>query len=237
MWKKKLEKEKNLEIKNIFEGNKIVGFIPARGGSKSIKDKNIVPLAGYPLVAHSILALRAAGINEVFVSTNDSRIGHIAEQYGGIYFKRPPELARDGTSSDDVVYHFVSNKKCDIIVFVQATSPMVTPNEIMNGIHKFVKGNYESLFSAAVVDDMMFWNSSMQPLNYDPKNRQMRQKSDHTLIETGGFYIFRRHTFRKYKNRICGRVGYSPVNFWGSFEVDTEKDLNFIDKLMRKELI
>ncbi len=228
---------KREQIGEIFKSFKVIGFIPARSGSKGIKNKNIVQFAGYPLVAHTILALKAAGVNEVYVSTDSLTIGRISEQYGGIYVDRPKSISGDNTPVEAAIERFVSKKKCDIIVFVQATSPMVTPDEIEEGIFNLVVQGYDSLFSAAKVNDMLMWTSHLHPLNHNPNERKMRQDTDFTLIETGGFYVFWKKSFMQHKNRICGKFGYSPVRYWNSFEIDTEKDLHCIERLIRKEII
>lgn len=69
------KESKKLDYEKLARGikRKVVGLIPARGGSKGIKDKNIINLDGYPLVAHAILSLKAAGIDDVYVSTEDRK--------------------------------------------------------------------------------------------------------------------------------------------------------------------
>ena len=109
----------------------IVAIIPARGGSKSIPDKNIKDLAGKPLIAHSIeRALECKSIDRTIVSTDSKKIAEIAKKYGAeAPFIRPEELASDTTPMLPVlqhaVHHLEENEKypIDIVILLDPTSP------------------------------------------------------------------------------------------------------------------
>lgn len=216
---------------------KTVALIPARGGSKGIIEKNIVMIAGYPMIAHSILTLKVAGVDEVWVSTEHPEIKRIALLYGARVLDRPEELAADNVSTEKVIEHFLSKVKCHVVVLVQCTSPMLRPIEIRNGLIEFMTSqSYDSMFSAVKAHDMLLWNSEVIPINYDLRNRGQRQsRRRYTLIETGGFYIFTRSIFNKTQCRLGGNIGWCEVRFWKSFQVDTKEDLAMVRKLMEKE--
>lgn len=237
MSKVSTQKSKRRKAEKKQKKRKVVAFIPARGGSKGIEGKNIINVVGYPLIAHSILALKAAGIEEVWVSTDNKRIGKIASLYGAKVIKRPGELAEDDSPTEDAITHFLGKVKCDVVVMVQATSPMLTAEELDRGISKFFIGEYDSLFSAIKTNDMLIWNNKLEPLNYIPEERGNRQsRKGFILIESGAFYIFTKKIFLKKKCRIAGKIGFSEVSFWRSFQVDNKVDLNNITKLMRRNL-
>ncbi len=83
-----------------------VALITAKGGSRSLPDKNIVPIAGRPCLAHPILAAQASQyVDRVFVSTEDDRIGAVAEEYGAEVIDRPVDLAQPLTNHGDVILH------------------------------------------------------------------------------------------------------------------------------------
>src|SRR3989304_4564407 len=86
---------------------RLLAVIPARGGSKGLPGKNIRPLAGIPLIAHSILLARLCPeIDRLAVSTDSPEIAAVAKQYGAdVPFMRPAELARDDSPSWPVVRH------------------------------------------------------------------------------------------------------------------------------------
>ncbi|MEK7659979.1 MAG: acylneuraminate cytidylyltransferase family protein [Patescibacteria group bacterium] len=115
-----------------------VAIIPARGGSKSIPKKNIVPLCGVPLVGHVIRALKgASSVERIIVSTDDAEIAQVAASLGvEVPFMRPTELSTDATPGVDPIVHAVEwmrdheNDMPEYVVVVQPTSPFVTSAQI-----------------------------------------------------------------------------------------------------------
>jgi CMP-N,N'-diacetyllegionaminic acid synthase len=212
----KVEKARKRKAMKKMKEQKVVGLIPARGGSKGIRRKNIVKIAGYPMIAHSILALKVAGIKDVYVSTDDAEIKKIAQTYGARVVDRPSELAMDSSSTEEAIGHFLKTVPCDVVVMVQCTSPMLRPIEIQNGLNQFLAApDLDSMFSAVVTNDMLLWDKDMNPINYNPRMRGRRQdRRDIVLWETGGFYIFTRKIFEQTKCRLGGVIGWSEVKFW-----------------------
>ncbi len=111
---------------------KILAIIPARGGSKGLKNKNILPLLGHPLIAYSIKAsLDSKRINRVIVSTDSKEIAVVAKQYGAeVPFMRPAEIAQDMSTDMEMFLHALGWLKKnedyvpDIIVHLRPTSPV-----------------------------------------------------------------------------------------------------------------
>lgn len=233
----KMEKARRRKAMKEMKKRSVVGFIPARGGSKGIKRKNIIKIAGYPMIAHSILALKVAGIENIWVSTEDAEIKKVAQTYGAKVIDRPVELAKDDSSTEEAIEDFVSKVNCDVIVMVQCTSPMLRPIEICNGLEQFLTAqDLDSMFSAIVTNDMLLWDKDLNPINYNPRKRGFRQhRKDIVLWETGGFYIFTKKIFQQTKCRLGGRIGWSEVKFWKSFQVDSREDLQNVTKLMERK--
>lgn len=110
----------------------VLALIPARGGSKSIPRKNILPFAGFPLIAYSIAAAMAAEtVQRVIVSTDDPEIAHIARSYGAdVPFLRPTQIARDDTPDLPLFQHALQwlqeheDYKADMVVQLRPTSPL-----------------------------------------------------------------------------------------------------------------
>lgn len=215
----------------------IVAMIPARGGSRGIPLKNIAMVAGYPMLAHSILTLKVAGVDEIWVSTDNEKIKNVAATYGAKVLYRPKELAGDKSTAEEVIAHFLKHVPCDIVIMVQCTSPMLRPIEIRNGLDIFLSSSiYDSLFSAVVCHDMLLWDGEIKPINYDPRRRGRRQtRLGFALWESGGFYIFTRAIFERTGCRLGGNIGYSEVRFWKSFQVDNKEDLAMVRKLMERK--
>tara|TARA_B100001057_G_scaffold470741_1_gene532362 strand:- start:779 stop:1504 length:726 start_codon:yes stop_codon:yes gene_type:complete len=110
----------------------IVTLIPARSGSKGIKNKNIIKINSKPLIAYSIILAKNSNLlkNEVYVSTNSKKIKKYAKKYGAeVPFLRPEKLAKDNSSDLDVFKHFNNwykknkKKKIDLIVHLRPTTP------------------------------------------------------------------------------------------------------------------
>jgi CMP-N-acetylneuraminic acid synthetase len=116
----------------MFETAKVLALIPARGGSKSIPRKNILPFAGFPLIAYSIAAaMTAETVRRVIVSTDDVEIAEIARRYGAeVPFLRPAEIAEDHTPDLPVFQHALQwldeheGYNPDIVVQLRPTSPL-----------------------------------------------------------------------------------------------------------------
>ncbi|MDB5103987.1 MAG: acylneuraminate cytidylyltransferase [Fibrobacteres bacterium] len=123
---------------------KVLGLIPARGGSKGIPGKNIRPIAGKPLIAWTIEAARASGLDRVILSSDDPEIIATAKSLGlEVPFTRPAELALDATPGIDVVFHAVEHMervegyRPDAVMLLQPTSPLRTTAHIDAALELF----------------------------------------------------------------------------------------------------
>jgi len=218
---------------------KIVALIPARGGSKRIPRKNLVMLNGKPLIYYAIKASLESNVDETFVSTEDMEIAKVSVNYGSKVLTRPPELATDNATTDDVLLHFCEKAPgCDIIVLIQPTSPMIRSEYINIGINMVKSKEWDSVFSSVPMHeaDILFWECNkygMSPVNYDLNNRSRSVRKDNYKIENGSFYVATRESILSSKCRLSGRIGTVDIPFWMMFEIDTEEDLKNIEKLMR----
>ena len=140
---------------------KILAVILARGGSKSIKKKNIVNLEGHPLIAYTIHhAIKSKYIDKVVVSSDDDEIRSIAVQYGAeAFFKRPKHLAKDTSKSIDCIYDAVKrsedkyNTKYDYVIELMCTNPLKSLIDINKVIKKQIKTNADSVISVMQLYD------------------------------------------------------------------------------------
>jgi CMP-N-acetylneuraminic acid synthetase len=131
----------------------VLAIIPARGGSKRLPRKNILPIGGHPMVAYSIMAVRdATRVTDWLVSSDDDEIIDIALAYGAkVPFKRPEALATDNVRNIDVTLHalqYMEEKqgyRYDIIVLLQPTSPIRSSVHIDLAIEKLWSSDLQSL--------------------------------------------------------------------------------------------
>jgi len=121
----------------------IYAMIPARYGSKRLKNKNIHDFLGKPMIFYAINAcLKSNLISRVFVSTESKIISEIASNYGAEILFRPEELAQDNVPTQEVMKHFLKNfPELDILVVVQANSPNVKSKKINEAVQKLIDNN------------------------------------------------------------------------------------------------
>ena len=144
----------------MFKENKILAFIPARSGSKGIKNKNIKNLNGKPLIAYSIEAgLKSKYIDKVVVSTNSKDIAKVAIEYGAeVPFIRPESLASDTSKTIDSVIHCIEElrrqgEEYDYIVLLQPTQPLRQVWHIDEAIELIIEKEEEALVTVSKVKD------------------------------------------------------------------------------------
>jgi CMP-N-acetylneuraminic acid synthetase len=221
---------------------KALGIIPARGGSKGIPRKNLLDLAGKPLIAHAIeAALAVPELGRVLVSTEDPEIAATARRWGAdVPFMRPADLAGDETPTLPVLQHavrFVEREEDyhpGIIVLLYATSPLLRPEWISQAIGMLCKENLDSVTSA-VADYGHFWI----PRGNDfervyPLVIANRQYSTPLYRENGALYVCTRSLLMEQGKILGGRTGIFPMGKYESIDIDDEDDLDLVRHLISR---
>lgn len=221
----------------------VLALIPARGGSKGIPGKNLRPLGGKPLLAHTLdQALSAPRIGRVVVSTDDETIARVARDYGAEVVHRPADLSGDEASSESALLHALEalreadGYEPELVVFLQATSPLRPAGAIDEAIDLLEAEGADSLFSACPVEGFVWrtapGQSEPQPLTYDPSARPRRQEVGTDLLENGSIYVFRPWVLRDLGNRLGGKVTVVSMDPLDSYQVDEPEDLDFMERLL-----
>jgi CMP-N,N'-diacetyllegionaminic acid synthase len=151
-------------ISKVKSNSEVWAIIPARSGSKGVPDKNIMELAGYPLIAYSIAAARnCSNIDRVFVTTDSKAYAEIALKYGAeVPFFRPSEISGDSSTDLEFFQHaldwFRKNLLCypKYFVHLRPTSPIRESAVINEAILSFINGNYSALRSAHKMSDSSY---------------------------------------------------------------------------------
>ena len=163
---------------------RITAIIPARSGSKGIVGKNLVLIAGRPLLEYSIEAAKQSReVAEVVVSTDGAEIATCAERLGATVVWRPPDLAGDTASSESALLHALDVLRRrdggdpDLVAFLQATSPLRPPGAVSAAIATLLREKADSLFSASPVHGFIWRLERVGavPVNYDYRARPRRQ--------------------------------------------------------------
>jgi CMP-N,N'-diacetyllegionaminic acid synthase len=213
----------------------IKSIITARGGSKGIENKNLIPLKGKPLIYYSIKESLKSIVDETWVSSDCEKILKKSSGYGAKILKRPDFLADDIIMPDGAVKHFAENVSADYIVFIQPTSPLISYKDINNGIKYLKENNYDSIFAARVDHWVPRWiedEGKLKTENWDIYNRPRRQDRKNTLIEIGMFYICKRDLIIKNGLRYGAKIGCFKIPLKRSFQIDSIEDLELVEKLL-----
>jgi len=224
---------------------KTVGFIPVRGGSKSIPLKNIKKLFYRPLLFWALDAAVDSKLDEVYVYTDSNEIKYTVEHDYYTLEKvkvidRPSYTSTDTASTELGLLDFSERFEFDNIVLIQATSPLITANDINKSIDLLKEGVYDSVLSA-VKQKRFLWqlNSDNEaiPLNYDPYQRPRRQEFDGFYVENGALYATKRENLRESKNRISGKIGIVEMDEYTYNEIDEPSDWDVVEKLLEIKLL
>lgn len=179
-----------------------IAIIPARSGSKGLRDKNIKLLDGKPLMAYSIEAAKNSKIfDEIYVSTDSEYYSQIAKEWGAsVPFLRNSNLATDTSSSwdvvKDVIYQYkLLGKTFNTITLLQPTSPLRAAEDIINGYNLFQDKNAQSVVSVCETDHSPLWcftlpeNASMYEYGKQEMTTMQRQQLPTYYRENGALYI------------------------------------------------
>lgn len=203
----------------------ILGVIPARGGSKGIKRKNIRPIAGKPLIAWTIEAAQESAVMDRFVvSTEDREIASIARQYGVDVDDRPPRLATDEATTLSVLMDLIGRIDAGIIVLLQCTSPVRYPGLIDQCILKFREENADCL-ATGYQCNLFEWGT------YNAR----RQELTPFFHDDGNVYVIATENIRK-GDLFAGRRSTLKTPRDCNFEIDDEFDFWLNEQILLRRI-
>ena len=217
-----------------------LGLIPARIGSKRLKEKNIKILNGKPLLAYTIEAAVKSGLSDVVVSTDSDVIAEIAKQFGAqVPFIRPNSISDDVSTNKRVLAHAVSfleeqySKKYDLLFVLQPTSPIRKGKHIDECINLLANSEYDTL--ASVYGPIKKNQKTIKTMSSAGELLDYREGA---LCEyytyNGSIYGSKRDFFMQTLNYHMGRqVGYI-MDKLHSVDVDDEFDFEIASHLLNK---
>ncbi|KJC50803.1 acylneuraminate cytidylyltransferase family protein [Bradyrhizobium sp. LTSP857] len=221
---------------------KTLAVIAARGGSKGIPQKNLLDLCGKPLIAWTVEQARAArGVDVVAVSSDSDQILAAAEAAGAVGVRRPDDISGDLASSESAWLHALDAidermGRFERIVALQATSPIREPGDLEQALDIFDREHLDSLLSVCEVEDYFNWRigaSGPEPINYDYRNRRMRQQIEKRYLENGSFYVLIPSLLREQNNRLGGKIGFHVMERHKMFQIDRPEDVKLCAAIMR----
>jgi CMP-N,N'-diacetyllegionaminic acid synthase len=191
----------------MIEGKKVLGLIPARGGSKGVPGKNLVKVCGKPLIAWTIeAAQKSEYIDRLVLSSDAADIISVGTSHGcEAPFIRPPELADDRSTSADVIIHAMDylGEEFDYIVLLQPTSPFRQASDIDSCLRLCHERGAPAAVSLSIVDKAPAWmyklerRSQIKPIFSEVNTATRRQDLEEIYALNGAVFVSRNVEFRK----------------------------------------
>ncbi len=230
----------------VYKDKTFLAIIPARGGSKRLPRKNLLDLAGQPLVAWSIEAgLNSKYIDNVVVSSDDVEILAISKRYNAETIVRPVELASDTATTFDAIQHTIDNvKRYDYIVLLQATTPLRDEKQIDEAIELLESKNADAIVSVCEMDHSPLWsntlneNLSMQGFLKEEILHKRSQDLEKYFRLNGAIYICKTEKFLEEKSFFLKENIYAyKMSRESSIDIDEEIDFRMAEFYLTKQTL
>jgi len=234
----------------MFKGRTVLAVVPARGGSKGVKLKNIHPLSGVPLISHTGMLIRELGyIDKAVVSTDHPAIAEVAQESGlDAPFFRPEELSGDLISDFQVLHHALTemerleHTRYDVIVMLQPTSPLRKPAHVTAVIGKLIDEGWDAVWTVSLTDLKYHPLKQLQLSGdgamefFDPHGGSIvaRQQLKQVYHRNGAAYAYTRGCLVEQctvkGKRTAGLVIDEPM-----ISIDTLEDFERVETLMSRQ--
>ena len=229
---------------------KVLCTICARGGSKGVKNKNIKPINGKPLIAYTIEQAKECGLFEhIVISTDSDLIADTAKEYGAeVFFKRSAEMASDTAGKLDVVKdafkrseaHY--NEQYDYHIDLDATAPLRDTQDIINSFKQFISNDNDNLITAMPSRRSPYFN--LVEMNKDGKvylsktldsKVLRRQDAPESYDMNASIYIWKRDILLNNNTIFLEKTGLYVMPEERSIDIDTEDDYKYVEFLMKEK--
>lgn len=231
-------------------GKSILCTICARGGSKSVRNKNIRELAGKPLIAYTIEQANKSGLFEyIVISTDSDEIADAAKKVGvDVFFKRPFALAKDTSPKIPVIRHALLesekhyHKQFDILVDLDATSPLRSVEDIINSLKQFIDNDNDNLITASPARRSPYFN--LVEINDNEEVVLSKKLNNHIIRRqdapkcydmNASIYIWKRHILLEQDTLFLKKTGLFVMPEERSIDIDSELDFKFVEFLLNKK--
>lgn len=228
----------NSEAGHAAPVRRVLAVIPARGGSKGVPAKNLLPVGGVPLVARAVRECRATRlVTDVVVSTDDQAIAAAAREAGAEVVLRPAAIAGDTATSEAAVLHALDAHEAlhgstvDVVLLVQCTSPFITREDIDGVAGAVVENGADTALTVANFHGFIWRDAAEESteggngVNHDKSFRPRRQDRPQDLLETGAAYAMDAAGLREHQHRFFGRTELVRTDPARVLEIDDPHDL------------
>ncbi len=212
---------------------KIIAIIPARGGSKRLPKKNLLPLLGKPLIEHSIDFAKhnKDSIDEIVVSTDDEEIKNFALEKDITVIDRPKAISGDTATTVSALKHVLQtiDKEYDYVILLQPTNPCRPDNLLKAALNEFFESGCDSLMTVSKSDKKLgkIADGTFKPYNYNPGQRS--QDLEPLYYENGLLYIIKASYILE--DVILAENNYSFVvnHPFSKVDIDYQEDFDFAE--------
>jgi CMP-N-acetylneuraminic acid synthetase len=212
-------------------------MIPARYGSKRVKQKNLRLLNNKPLIHYVIDASKGSEIlTDVYVNTENNIIGNIAIKKGIKYYKRDPSLATDDATLDQFTYDFIKGTNPDVLVMINPICPFTESIDIDNVIRFFLENNYDTVITVSEKKLQSFCNG--KSINFDMNGMLPKTQDIYPVqICTWAVCVWQTKTFVESFKKVgyavfSGKLGFYPLCFPKSIKISDEEDFLLAEKML-----
>ena len=223
-------------------------IIPARSGSKRIKNKNIKLFNGKPIISYPIRLAKSSGLfKRIVVSTDSERISKIAIKYGAeVPFLRSKKLADDFTPDSDVLIDCIkkiSSQETKYHFCLYPTATLLYKKDLINSFNKIKKNGFDHLASVSEYDVSPYRSFKFvgkNKIEYTSKKFAGRRSQDVPKLchGSGTFYIFKTESLLKCNGKLPKKTTYYFIDKYRAIDIDTESDFKFAEfmfKYMKKK--
>ncbi|MFH1727676.1 MAG: cupin domain-containing protein [Pseudomonadota bacterium] len=215
---------------------KVIAMIPARLGSKRIKSKNLRLLSGKPLISYVIDKCKQAKVfDEIYINSEADVFNDIADEYDIKFYKRDEFLASDDATNDMFVLDFITNIKCEFLVQVNPTSPLITVEDIKAFVDKMLKEDLDTLHSVKKEQIEALYDN--KPLNFDPMKQMPRsQDLKPAMLFSSGIMGWNTRKYFENMKRLGsatyggdGKTDYFILEGFSKIDIDNEEDFELAE--------
>ena len=228
---------------------KVLCTICARGGSKGVKNKNIKPINGKPLIAYTIeQAINSKLFEHIVISTDSDEIADIAMLHGAdIFFKRSAEMASDTAGKLDVIQDaFIRSEahyqeQFDYLIDLDATSPLRHKEDITNALELLINNSHSNVITAMPSRRSPYFNlvevnnGKVTLSKKTDKKVVRRQDSPETFDMNASIYIWDRKTITSEKTLFLDNTGLYVMPEERSIDIDSELDYKIVELIMKEK--